>query len=129
MPVGMQGSRPASNVAASAPPDQNSPVPTPLRSGEKQASTQAALADPDSKTYYHRIAGAKAVMPDGLELHFLAGRFVTNEANIIAELDKVANRGSSMIFTEQSSIASATAAEAAAAADASNTAGTLRENQ
>lgn len=100
-------------------------TPAVLRSGERQASTAEALKNPNSKTYFHRIAGAKFIMPDGLELQFLGGRFVTDTPEIISELDKVANKISSMIFTEQASIASATAQDAAIAKEASDTAGTL----
>jgi hypothetical protein len=100
-------------------------APTILRSGEKQASTREALKNPNSKVYLHQVAGAKFIMPDGLELQFLGGRLVTDDAGIIAELDKVANKTTSLIFTEKAGLAAAQAVQNAAAADASDTAGTL----
>jgi len=97
-----------------------------LRSGEKQASTQTALADPNSVTYYHRTAGARFIMPDGLELQFLGGRIVTNDLAIVAELNKVANRSTSMIFTEQAGIQSVTAAEKVLSDAAAKSGGTAQ---
>lgn len=100
-------------------------APQVLRTGERQASTAEALKNPNSKTFFHRIPGAKFIMPDGLELQFLGGRIVTDDAAIIEELGKVANKSASMVFTEQASIAGAVAQETAAAKDASDTQGTL----
>jgi hypothetical protein len=103
-------------------------APAILRSGEKQASTREALKNPNAKVYLHQVAGAKFIMPDGLELQFLGGRLVTDDAGIIAELDKVANKTTSLIFTEKAGLAAAQAVQNAAAADASDTAGTLSAN-
>lgn len=108
--------------AAAAVPQRATP-PAVLRSGETQASTAAALKNPNSKTYFHRVAGAQFIMPDGLALQFLGGRLVTDDPAIISELDKVANKAASMIFTEQTGIAVVVAQEQAAGADASKTQG------
>ena len=94
-----------------------------LRSGEKQASTQDALKDPNAKTYYHRVKGAKFIMPNGLELQFLGGLLVTNEPDIIRELDAVANKSTSMIYTVKAGIQAVEAAENKLAEDASKTDG------
>lgn len=52
-----------------------------------------------SKTYHHRIAGARFVLPNGEEFSFDGGSFTTSRVDVQAELDKVANVPSSMIFT------------------------------
>lgn len=93
-------------------------APTVLRSGEKQASTPEALKDPKAKVFYHHIPGAKFIMPDGLELQFLAGRLVTTDPVIIAELDKIANKSTSLISTSQAAQAATTTAENQVAAEA-----------
>lgn len=97
---------------------QTAVVPTVLRSGEKLASTPEALKNPKAKVYYHQVPGAKFIMPDGLELQFLGGRLVTDDAGIIAELDKIANKTASMVSTDRALQASVTAAQNAAAQDA-----------
>jgi len=110
-------------VSSAARTGAAAPAPTILRSGESQASTAEALKNPDSKTFFHRVAGAKFIMPDGLALQFLGGRLVTDDADQIAELNKVANKSASMIFTEQANVAAVLNAEKAAADDASKTQG------
>lgn len=65
----------------------------------KLASTADAVKDSNSKTYYHRIAGARTHMPDGLEVQFLGGVFTTNDPVVIAELDRVADKLGGGIFT------------------------------
>lgn len=71
-----------------------------LRSGETQTTTQDALKDPNAKTYYHMVPGARFIMPNGLAVRFLGGMFCTNDPEIIAELNKVADRNASQIYTK-----------------------------
>ena len=83
---------------------QPAPLPagTTLRSGE--VAPQAGLAllkDKNARTFHHMVPGAKFIMPDGLEVQFLGGQFVTNDPAIIAELSKIADKASSMIFTKK----------------------------
>ena len=51
------------------------------------------------------VRGAKFMMPDGLEVQFLGGQFVTADPEIIAELDKIANRPASMVYTKAEVVA------------------------
>lgn len=94
-----------------------------LRAGEKLASSPRALADKNSRVFRHMVPGARFVMPDGLEVVFLGGQFVTNDVEIIAELDKVANKASSMIYTAAEVVESVKASTNKLAADAADTAG------
>lgn len=71
-----------------------------LKSGEVVTTTVAALKDPNAKVYKHMIPGANFIMPDGLEIKFLGGQFVTSDPEIIKQLDAIANKTSSMIYTE-----------------------------
>lgn len=98
-----------------------------LRSGESLASTPAAIKDPKAKVYHHMHPGARFIMPDGLELHFLGGQFITADPDIIAELDKVADKVSSQIFTQNHAVDAAKELVKQVAADASDTAGTIKE--
>ena len=70
------------------------------------------------KTYHHIVRGAKFMMPDGLEVQFLGGSFTTADPEIIAELDKVANRPASMVYTKAEVVQEVAALTAKAAADA-----------
>jgi len=90
-----------------------------IRSGEMapQASPDVIKSKP-VKTYHHMVRGAKFVMPDGLEVQFLGGVFTTADPEIMAELDKIANRPASMIYTKTEVVAEVQALTAAAAADA-----------
>ena len=92
---------------------------TTLRSGETapQASPTVIKSKP-VKTYHHMVKGAKFVMPDGLEVQFLGGVFTTADPEIMSELDKVANRPASMIYTKSEVVAEVQALTAAAAKDA-----------
>jgi len=72
-----------------------------LRTGEKVATALSSLQSKDAKTFYHQIHGARFIMPDGLELVFLGGQFTTDEPSIISELSKVADRGTSMIYSRK----------------------------
>lgn len=91
----------------------------PIRSGETapQASPQVIKSQP-VKTYHHMVRGAKFMMPDGLEVQFLGGQFVTADPAIIAELDAVANKPASMIYTKAEVVEAVKALTAQAAADA-----------
>jgi hypothetical protein len=97
---------------------------TTIRSGETapQASPTVIKSKP-VKTYHHMVRGAKFMMPDGLEVQFLGGSFTTADEDIIAELDKVANRPASMIYTKAEVVAEVQALTAAAAKDAVQTLG------
>lgn len=70
-----------------------------LRVGETATTSVASLKDKNAKTYHHMVKGARFIMPDGLEVVFMGGVFTTADTEIIAELDKVANKASSMIYT------------------------------
>jgi len=94
-----------------------------LRVGERLASSPRALADKNSRVFHHMVPGARFVMPDGLEIVFLGGQFVTNDSEIIAELDKVSNKSSSMIYTAAEVVESVKANANKLAADAADTAG------
>lgn len=92
-----------------------------LRSGESVASTPAGIKS--GKTYFHTIPGARFVMPDGLELQFLGGQFATADEQQIAELDKIANKPSSMIYTKREEIEQVKAVQKQVADDAAKTDG------
>lgn len=100
---------------------QSTPAATPLRSGESVASTPAGIKN--GKTYYHTIPGARFMMPDGLCLEFLGGQFATADEAQIAELDKVANKPTSMIFTKREEVQQVKDAQAKVAEDAAKTDG------
>lgn len=99
------------------------------------ANTQAAVITSDTlvtsstdalrngKTYYHRVAGARTNLPDGREIRFLGGMFITVDPEIIAELDKVCDRPASGIFSKQVGVVNMQAAEAQLANEAGDTAG------
>lgn len=86
-----------------------------LKSGEVAPSVPK---DKTAKTYYHTVRGAKFVMPDGLEVIFRGGMFTTKDAEIIAELDKIADRPASMVYTKTETAEAIAAAAKAAAEDA-----------
>lgn len=92
--------------------------PTVLRSGESISTNVKDLKDPNAKTFYHMVPGARFVMPDGLECRFLGGQFTTTDPAIIAELSKIVNRASSMIYVDDAAKQAMKAGSAAAAADA-----------
>lgn len=98
-----------------------------LRSGEVVASSMQALKNPNARVFHHMIPGANFIMPDGLELKFLGGQFVTDDPDVIAELEKVADRPTSMIFTKTLAVEAAKELQKRSADDAANTAGTLKE--
>lgn len=102
---------------------QNGVTNTVLRSGESIASTIDALKDKNARVFYHMIPGARFVMPDGLEVKFLGGQFVTNDAALIAELTKVADKATSMIFTKSEVAAAINAQTKQLAESVADTAG------
>jgi pyridoxal/pyridoxine/pyridoxamine kinase len=73
------------------------------------------------------IPGANFIMPDGLELKFLGGQFVTEDPDVIEELSKVADKPTSMIFTKTLAVEAAKELQKRSADDAADTAGTLKE--
>lgn len=92
----------ATGIVSTANAFKNAGTADVLRSGEKAAM----LVNAEDKrtpvtTFYHQIPGARFIMPDGLELQFMGGQFTTNDPTIIAELNKIANRGTSMIYTDK----------------------------
>jgi hypothetical protein len=94
-----------------------------LRSGEVMSTSLEALKDPNAKVYRHMIPGANFVMPDGLELVFLGGQLITNDPEVIRQLDAVANKAASMIYTDPAATEALRATYTQAAADAADTAG------
>lgn len=94
-----------------------------IRSGESLGTSQEALQDPNSKTYYHSVAGAKFIMPDGLEVVFMGGQLTTNDPAIIQQLDAIANKPASLVFTKRESLATVSALQRQAAEAAADTAG------
>lgn len=101
---------------------------TVIRAGEQLATTPQALKSGKGKTYYHMAQGARFVMPDGLEIIFMGGRFTTDNDEIIAELDRVANKPTSMIYTQQDALVAAAATlTQQVAKDAADTAGKTPE--
>lgn len=94
-----------------------------LRSGESLSTTVEALTDKNAKTFYHMVPGARFIMPDGLELLFLGGQFTTADPGIIAELSKVADKSTSMIYTKTEALAAVKASIASVAEEAADTAG------
>lgn len=112
MATGAVSSRNVLNSAAQQPAQ---PI---LRSGESILTTQASLKDPNAKTYFHMVPGSRFVMPDGLEVRFMGGRFTTNDPAIIRELDAVADKAASQIYTRREAVDVIGAAAKQAAAEA-----------
>lgn len=102
-------------------------APAIIRAGEKIATTAAALKDPKARAFRHVIPGAKFIMPDGLELQFLGGTFVTADPEIIRELNAVADKPASMIFTHTEVATAIAGQQNQLAADAADTAGKTPE--
>ena len=120
MAVGMTNSANVQNAAATEKPQV-------LRSGEVVASSMQALKNPNARVFHHMIPGANFIMPDGLELKFLGGQFVTDDPDVIAELEKIADKPTSMVFTKTLAVEAAKELQKRSADDAANTAGTLKE--
>ena len=119
MAVGMTNSAAVQNAAT-----EKSPV---LRSGEVVASSMHALKNPNARVFHHMIPGANFIMPDGLEIKFLGGQFVTEDPAVIEELAKVADKPTSLIFTTTLAVEAAKELQKRSADDAADTAGTLKE--
>lgn len=105
----------ATGMVSSAQNLDKLPAATVLRSGERIATSASALKDPNAVTYHHMVPGARFVMPDGLEIIFMGGHFTTADPRIIAELNQVANKSTTLIYTK-SEVADATNAQIKAAA-------------
>lgn len=115
----------AVGAVSSSTVQQKAPI---LRAGEQLATTPEALKSGKGKTYYHMARGARFVMPDGLEIIFMGGQFTTADPEIIAELDRVANKPASMIYTQRETletVAKTTAKQVAE--DAADTAGKITD--
>lgn len=113
----------AVGMVSSAQSLQNADKPV-VRSGERVASSPQAIKDPKAKTYYHSSVGARFIMPDGLEVHFLGGQFTTADPDIIYQLDLVANKPASQIYTQQETAEVLKSQKNAVAKEAADTAGT-----
>jgi len=72
-----------------------------LNSGEEVFTDPEEYKDPNAKTYYHYIPNAITHLPDGAQLTFRGGIFVTANPEIQAYLDKIANKRGSMVYTKQ----------------------------
>lgn len=105
----------------------NKPQAATIRSGEVVASNMQAIKNPNARVFHHMIPGANFIMPDGLEIKFLGGQFVTDDPAVIAELEAVADKPSSMIFTKTLAVEAAKELTKRAADDAADTAGTIKE--
>ena len=112
----MQVQNPATSVVAPEPSNV-------LRSGEVLSSSLEALKDPNAKVYCHMVPGARFMMPDGLELVFMGGRLITNDPEVIKQLDAVANKSASMIYTDPNATEALRSVYQQAAKDAADTAG------
>lgn len=69
-----------------------------LRVGEAIAS-DLDLSDPEVRTYYHQVPGASTHLPDGAAIVFRGGQYSTKNSELIAFLDKIADKQGTMIFT------------------------------
>lgn len=113
----------STGMVSSASALQNLKEKTIIRAGEKVSTSPEAIKDPNAKTYYHSAKGARFIMPDGLEIQFMGGQFTTADPAIMAELDAVANKSTSFIYTKQEAVAALKATLKQAADDAADTAG------
>lgn len=78
--------------------------PTVIRAGESAPQANLdTLKNKDSKTFYHMVPGASFIMPDGLQITFLGGQFVTADKEIIRELSAIADKPASMVYTRKES--------------------------
>jgi len=73
---------------------QKTLAPGSIVSGDFTTANKAA------KTYYHRHIGAGFIMPNGARIVFTGGLFRTSDPVIIAELDAVADKPGTMIYTD-----------------------------
>lgn len=90
-----------------------------LNSGQE---VSPEFADKDAKHYRHSIPGARCILPDGAELIFRGGAYATTNPEIIAFLDKIADKPGTMVTTKKveviAELASAAQDAAAPAGDA-----------
>lgn len=70
-----------------------------LNTGE-QIAPDTNFKDPNVKVYYHQSKGARTHMPDGAEIIFMGGQFSTANPDIIAYLDKIADKRGTMVYTK-----------------------------
>lgn len=70
-----------------------------LNTGE-QIAPDFDKNDPNLKTYYHQVPGARTHMPDGAEIIFRGGQFSTANKDVQTFLDKIADRQGSMVYTK-----------------------------
>lgn len=62
-----------------------------------------------AKTFKHAVAGARFIFPDGTTAYFAGGQYITNKPDEIAELEKIANKPGTFIFTTDTPAADAAA--------------------
>lgn len=72
-----------------------------LNSGEEIVTDLDEYKDPNAKTYYHMVKGAITHLPDGAQITFQGGQFVTANPEIQNYLNKIANKRGSMVYTKQ----------------------------
>lgn len=63
-----------------------------------------------SKIYYSSIPNSITHMPDGAQITFTGGQFMTSNPDIIAFLDKIADKPTTPIYTKRESFAGQLAA-------------------
>jgi hypothetical protein len=72
--------------------------------GQSAAQTVVQPFELEGKTYYHQIPGSRfhyMIAPSAVaELMFIGGKVTTSDPMAIAELDKVANKNGSGIYTD-----------------------------
>lgn len=59
------------------------------------------LKNPNTRVYYHQVKGAQTHMPDGAAIQFLGGQFATANPEIIAFLDRIANKPGTQVYTKK----------------------------
>lgn len=74
-----------------------------LNAGQEvvQEISQEFLNDPKTTVFYNHVPHSRFVMPDGAELKFHGGMFATQSDDIKKELNKIANKAGSLVFTLQ----------------------------
>ena len=70
-----------------------------LHVGEDIAS-ETDLQDPETRVYYHQVKGACTHLSDGSAVVFKGGMYATKNPEIIAHLDKIADKRGSQIYTK-----------------------------
>lgn len=91
--------------AAAVQPPAQAPAATPtILSSEKHATSLAALQSAEAKTFYSLVKGCNFPMPNGVVLQFLGGQYSTVDPEEIRELEAVANRSGSLIYTRKEAV-------------------------